>query len=215
MFIQWQNSEGNGINLNNSNYSLSLNYIEDFSSEEYVVKNIDYLTNQMHSDFIFAPFSKDLTRACANQASLSPSQPIIMSSGTFDTSVFASFPNMFGTLAPEITMSDTAFSFMRQLSQTNANTKVAIISDMSLSTCSNSSLHELSLKYNVPYDYYSVDSNSVNYVSDLTSVLQSLNSEISENNENMIVYGCSEISLCVNVSIYIYSKYAYIFDLWH
>jgi hypothetical protein len=118
--------------------------------------------------------------------------------------VFASFPNMFGTLAPEITMSDTAFSFMHQLSQTNANTKVAVISDMSLSTCSNSSIYELSLKYNVPYDYYSVDSNSVNYVSDLTSVLQSLNSEISENNENMIVYGCSQTSLCVNVSIFIY-----------
>ena len=68
MFVEWVNEERGGVTINGTKYSISLSFMDDFSSRDYVATGFNHLLNENNSlleglDFMLAPYSSSLTRA--------------------------------------------------------------------------------------------------------------------------------------------------------
>ena len=62
LYVEWVNKRG-GVSLKGQNVSLTLSYVEDFSTAEFVISAVDYLLfpesgARQAADFFLAPYSR-------------------------------------------------------------------------------------------------------------------------------------------------------------
>lgn len=95
MFVEWVNQRG-GVQLNGLSYSVSIQYVEDFSKAEYVAEICDYLTNMTKMDFMFGPYSSSLTETCKNLTDARDT--LLLSGGASTSELFSNSELLFGTL---------------------------------------------------------------------------------------------------------------------
>ena len=61
LYVEWVNNRG-GLSLQGENVSITLSYVEDYSTAEYVISAVQYLMNPQEGnqavDLFLAPYSR-------------------------------------------------------------------------------------------------------------------------------------------------------------
>lgn len=186
LFIEWANIYQNGIQLNQTNYTFSLTYIEDYSEVSSTKTACNFLIHQYPVDIILGPYSSGLTEACSEI--INHTNKLMMASGSTypDTN-----PLVFYTLPSDKSRLAMTFRTFASLGSRN----ISVIRDIDASACLYADVVWASLKENIDlYQYYELDPTSPNYLDDLENILRNL-----RDNYIDTVLSCSLHDLCLHV----------------
>ncbi len=189
MFVEWQNDDY-GVRIKSSNYSIFLNYIEDYSDASYVKTISNYFAETKGMKYMFSAYSDELTESCASE--IHGKEIVLMSSASSNAQLFQSHQNLFGTLPSDDAIISTVFSFLSTLNIT----QVAVLSDNTIPACNLSTIVSKLTPYDYSlYNYFLVDITDANYITALDDILL----ELRDQNVDTI-YACSTQILCEDVS---------------
>jgi branched-chain amino acid transport system substrate-binding protein len=190
LFVDWVNVERGGISLNGTNYSLSIQIIDDASSLHQVQTVTNYLLNHEKVDFMFGPYTSPLTNA---STFITEQAEFLLISAI----AHPWYPNMNYTLYTLPTdlsrMKSTFHSFVSYGAKT-----VSVITENDHDNC----LYENTLKAALVegitlFSHHTLDKQSPTYLQDLTDILVDL-----QQNQVEVVIGCSIAALCTHVCVH-------------
>lgn len=109
LFANWVNIERKGVVINGTNYTIAVDFIEDYSNSDYVAAAYDKLDPVCN--VYFGPYSSGLTKTAAT---ITESRGDLMLAGAAaDPAIFATSSSTFGTLPPSSAYLEVAFSTFR------------------------------------------------------------------------------------------------------
>eukprot|EP00602_Paraphysomonas_sp_CaronLab_P005348 CAMPEP_0185017998 /NCGR_PEP_ID=MMETSP1103-20130426/842_1 /TAXON_ID=36769 /ORGANISM="Paraphysomonas bandaiensis, Strain Caron Lab Isolate" /LENGTH=1593 /DNA_ID=CAMNT_0027547641 /DNA_START=63 /DNA_END=4844 /DNA_ORIENTATION=- len=189
MLVEWVNYDRGGIHLNGLNYSLKIQYVEDFSDPSHVSQLCQSFAAEEEVQFIFGPFSSSLTSACVNATE--DKEKIILSGGSSDTDMYREYELLYGTLPGDASYMSTAFCALKNFGAES----VAVIRDTEYTSCMNSTalLNADDCGINIS-GVYDVDPQSPFYEQNVTAILEELKSQGIQS-----IYGCSYGPLCIEI----------------
>ena len=189
MFVNWVNRVRNGVIINNTRYYFSLEYIEDYSNEEYVTEAYQKMIDLDQNDFYFGPYSSKLT-STAVQAT-DPNQQLLIASYSVETSIYAGKNTTFGMLTPAELVERAPYRVFSELGAKN----ITCIRDLTYPGCANSTYsYELASTYGIELlGHYTVIPGST-YSAEIRAIIEELQRIKSET-----VYLCTYLSLCIEV----------------
>lgn len=187
MFINWVNREKNGVVINGTRYYFSVEYIEDYSQEEYVTEAYQKMIDK--NDFYFAPYSSKLTSSAVLVTD--PRQQLLISSYSVETSIYAGRNTTFGMLTPAELVERVPYRVFSQLGAKN----ITCIRDITYPGCVNSTFsYELASTYGIELlGHYTVTPGTM-YSTQIRAIIKELQRTKSET-----VYLCTYLSLCIEV----------------
>jgi hypothetical protein len=191
MFVNWVNIEKGGIIINGTNYSVSIHFVEDYSSQAYVTEAYETLAPDY--DFFFGPYSSSLTRKAVEVTE--SQQKLLMAGAASEQRIFSSSKYTFGTLPYSPQFVESAFSTFSALGAK----KIGIISDLDYASCRNTTLSQkFSVTYNISlFRHVLVDRSDSNYSAVVRETLREFQS-----NGVDVVHACTYSTLCYEVRLF-------------
>jgi ABC-type branched-subunit amino acid transport system substrate-binding protein len=187
LFVDWVNVERGGISLNGTNYSLSIQIIEDSSSLEQVQIVTKYLLDHEQVDFMFAPYTSPLTNA---SAFITEQEEFLLISAIAHP-VYPNLNYTLFTLPTDLSrMKSTFHSFVSYGAK-----NVSVITENDHDNCLYQNTLQAALVEGITlYSHHTLDKRSPTYLQDLTDILLDL-----KENQVEVVIGCSISALCTHV----------------
>jgi ABC-type branched-subunit amino acid transport system substrate-binding protein len=189
LFTNWVNLDRGGINLWGRNYSLAVDYVEDYSNQSDVSKVYSSMVSKY--DIFHSPCTSGLSRPAVDVTD--PAGKLIISAAS-TTSIFAN-----RTAAFPVAPSNNGYldSSMGAFSANGAKS-VAVLKDSDYGGCGDTPEDSaiIANKYNLTlHRFYLLDSSSSNY----SGVVREIALDLMAHNVETVV-GCSYSKLCYAVS---------------
>ena len=208
LFLEWVNFHQEGVKINGTYMSFSMEMLDDFSEEEYVSKGVEYLLNETSVEFLFAPYSRKLAEISIQAANRAGK--FIMATAASDINMTGISSNglSFGMVPNDVYNLAAAFDFLQSRNATN----VAVIAEASLSRCQYNDVMINVEEYGIELKgYYMLDPASPSYIIQLEEILTNISASGAQN-----IIGCSFDRLCeeafpilkeknINLDSYIFS----------
>jgi ABC-type branched-subunit amino acid transport system substrate-binding protein len=190
-FANWLNTERGGIYFNGSNYSITFDFVEDYSSKDFVSKVFTSIVDDY--DFFFAPYSSSLANVAADVTD--PKGKFMIATAASNTAFFKNRASTFATLPPSMKYLDASF---KALSSAGAKV-VAVIKDTDYGACGSASASIESAKNNnmTLFKHYDVVPSSPTYADDVARIIADL-----KNSSVETLVGCTYLPLCYHVRVF-------------
>lgn len=190
LFIDWINVERGGIRYQNKNISVSIKIIDDHSNIDDVKYITNYLLNEEKVDFMFAPYTSDLTNASA----FITEQSNFLLFSAIAHPYYKTLNSTLFTLPTDTSRMKSGFHSFATFGAKN----ISIITENDHDNClyQNALLAAESEGITL-FSHHTLNTKSSTYQQDLTDILIMLK----ENNVDVVI-GCSISSLCKYVSLF-------------
>jgi hypothetical protein len=171
--------------LNGSNYSLTIEYVEDWSEVHYADSAVEYLIENKSVDFVFGPYSSLMANSVSHVAQ---AHNKLLLSG-YSLGVPESTTLSFSLLPHDVGSINAGFGAMA----TFGAASVGVLKETGTSRCQLADVESLALTHQLSLvDWYELNPDSPTIIEDLTSIMQEF-----QNKSVDVVMGCAYSSLCV------------------